>query len=145
MKHFTVSSRDLGQSQTNPAGIWSPAFLAFKQTLDRGDDADNVLQALSDWLSTRGIEPTKLDSILRLPDINQAYQALVGLIGAGFKADRLPQAVQKVLQQAIQRLAVKYVARREQALAKERDELSAISSRFGGESASQIVSNLLTD
>jgi hypothetical protein len=145
MKYFAASSSDLGQSATNPAGIWSPSFLAFKQALDRGDDAANVLQALSDWLSTRGIEPTKLDRILKLPDINQAYQALVGLIGAGFKADRLPEAVQKTLQQAIQRLAVNYVASREQAITKERDELSAINSRFSGESASKIVTKLLGD
>lgn|SRR5574337_765337 len=145
MKYLTVSSSDLGPSATNPSGIWSPAFLALKQSLDRGDNPDNVLQALSDWLSTRGIQPTKLDSVLKLPDINQAYEALVGLIGVGFKADWLPEAVKTTLQRAVQQLAKRYVARRTLALDKEREELSVIGSRFGGESASGVVSNLLED
>jgi len=145
MKSFTAQFSDLS-GPTNPTGIMSPAFLVLKQTLDRGDTPDNVLQALYDWLSQKKIEPSHVDQILDLPSLEDAYAALVGLVGGKLNQGTLPPLVQQTLKRAIQRLAQKYVARGEQAVAKEQARLSALKTRYAvetAESAGALVRTLL--
>lgn len=143
MKAFAAQFSDLS-GPTNPTGILSPAFLALKQALDRGDEPDNVLQALYDWLSQRNITPAQVDKILDLPDMESAYDALIGLVGGKLSPKALPPAVQQTVQRAIQRLAQKYVQGRERELDQERDRLSTLRGRYGVESASQVVRRLLS-
>lgn len=142
-KAFTAQFSDLS-GPTNPTGILSPAFLALKQALDRGDDADNVLQALYDWLSQKKIEPRHVERILELEPA-AAYDALVGLIGGKLSPKSLPAVVQQTLQKTIQRIAQKYVERGEQELEQQRGRLSGLKSRYGlsTESAQRLVRHLL--
>lgn len=140
-KAFTAKFSDLS-GPTNPTGILSPAFLALKQALDRGDKPDNVLQALYDWLSQKGIQPSHVDRILDLePDA--ALDALVGLVGGKLSPKALPPLVRATLQAAVKRIAQQYVERGEAGLAKEQERLSALRSRYGVESAPQLVRHLL--
>lgn len=143
MKAFADQSSDLS-GPTNPTAILSPTFLALKQALDRGDEPDNVLQALYDWLSQSSITPAQVDIILDLPDMQSAYAALVGLVGDKLSPKAMPPAVQQTIQRAIQRLAQKYVERGEQELDQARQRLSTIRGRYGVESAPQIVRRLLS-
>jgi hypothetical protein len=147
-KAFAAQFSDLS-GPTNPAGILSPAFLALKLALDRGDTPDNVLQALYDWLSHgkgdtgRSIPPAQIKQILDLPSAEDAYAALVGLIGGKLKPHGLPPVVKQTLQRAIAKMAeheaedMRYQSR----LAQDRGQI--IQRRFGGESAAQIVRHLL--
>jgi hypothetical protein len=143
MKAFGAKFSDLS-GPTNPSGILSPAFLALKQALDRGDEPDNVLQALYDWLSQRKITPVQVDKILDLPSMEAAYDALIGLVGGSLSPKALPPAVQQTVQRAIQRLAQKYVERGEQELDQARQRFTSIRGRYGVESARQIVRRLLS-
>lgn len=140
-KSFTASFSDLS-GPTNPTGILSPAFLALKQALDRGDTPENVLQALYDWLSQRKVEPSHVDRILDL-EPEAAYEALVALIGGKLSPKVLPPVVQQTLKRTIQTIAQRYVERGEQSLAKEQERLSALRTRYGVESAPQLVRHLL--
>lgn len=143
MKAFAAQFSDLS-GPTNPTGILSPAFLALKQALDRGDEPDNVLQALYDWLSQRNVTPAQVDKILDLPDMQSAYDALIGLVGGKLSPKSMPPAVQQTIQRAIQRLAQKYVERGEQELEQGRQRLSTLRGRYGVESAPQVVRRLLS-
>lgn len=143
MKAFAAQFSDLS-GPTNPTGILSPAFLALKQALDRGDEPDNVLQALYDWLSQRNVTPAQVDKILDLPDMQSAYDALIGLVGGKLSPKSMPPAVQQTIQRAIQRLAQKYVERGEQELDQARQRLSTLRGRYGVESAPQVVRRLLS-
>jgi hypothetical protein len=145
MKAFTAKFSDLGQSRTNPAGLWSPHYVALKQTLERGDTPDNVLQALNDWLNTKGITPAQLDKILNLSDLNAAYEALVGLVGAKLSTEHLPPAVASTLKAAIQRLAQNYVAQGEKSLEAERARLMGIKSKFAEGAPAEVVVDKLLD
>ncbi len=144
MKAFTAKFSDLGPSRTNPAGLWSPHFIALKQALDRGDTPDNVLQALNDWLNKKGVTPAQLDKILALPDMNAAYEALVGLVGAKLNTEHLPPAIASTLKVTIQRIAQNYVKRGEQDLETERARLTGIKAKFAdGAPADAVVDRLL--
>jgi len=140
-KAFAAKFSDLS-GPTNPTGIMSPAFLALKQLLDRGDTPENVLQGLYDWLSQKKIEPSHVDRILELEPA-AALDALIGLIGGKLSPKTLPPIVLQTLQRAVQKIAQTYVERGEQAVAKEQERLSALRSRYGVESAPQLVSRLL--
>lgn len=141
-KAFTAQFSDFSGA-TNPSGIWSPAYMALKQALDRGDEPDNVLQALYDWLSQKKIEPRAVDRILDLPDMGAAYDALIGLIGGKLQPNALPPAVQQTVKRAIQRLAQKHVERGEQELGQARERLTRLRGRYGLESAPEIVRRLI--
>ena len=143
-KAFAASFSDFS-GPTNPTGIWSPAFMALKLALDHGDTPDNVLQSLYDWLSQKKVEPSAVDKILDLPDAQSAYEALVGLIGGSGKLNpnAFPPIVQQTLHRAIKRIAQKHVERRTQELGAEQRRLDQVRSRFGGESAPQVVRRLL--
>ena len=140
-KAFAAQFSDLS-GPTNPTGILSPAFLALKQTLDRGDTPENVLQALYDWLSQKKIEPTHVDKILDLEPA-AAYDALIGLIGGKLSPKSLPLIVQQTLQKTIRLIAQRYAQGREQELAKEQERISGLKGRYGVESAQQVVRRLL--
>jgi len=140
-KAFAAQFSDLS-GPTNPTGILSPAFLALKQALDRGDDPENVMQALYDWLSQRKVEPSHVDKILELEPA-AAYDALIGLIGGKLSPKSLPLIVQQTIQKTIQKIAQRYVERGEQDLAKRRDHLTGLKTRYGVESAPQLVRRLL--
>lgn len=139
MKTLAARFSDLGPSPTNPKGIWSQHFLALKQALDRGDDADNVLQALTNWLQVKGV--TGIDAILAL-EPEQALAALVEKLGAGMDAKHLPPVAYQTLRRTIQRLASKHIASREADLETERGRLAAMRSRFQLE-AKRVVDSLL--
>lgn len=139
-KVFTAQHSDLS-GPTNPTGILSPQFLALKQALDRGDAADNVLQALSDWLAQRGKGTTNLEPILDLgPD--GALDALIERIGGGLDKNRLPPVALQTLQRAVQRLAGKHVERREREMDAERGRIAGMRASYRLE-ARQIVDSLL--
>jgi len=143
-KAFAVSSKDLSAGPTNPHGIWTPQFMALKRALDHGDDPENVLQALYDWFSYKGVPEQQLDAILDLePD--KALDALVHKIGAGLKGERLPPVARTVLQQALRALASRYVGKQGQDLDQRRSRLDAIQRRFseGGLPARRVVERLL--
>lgn len=140
-KAFTAQFSDLS-GPTNPTGILSPAFLALKQALDRGDTPENVLQALYDWLSQKKIEPTHVDKILDLEPA-AAYDALIGLIGGKLSPKSLPLIVQQTLQKTIRLIAQRYAQGREQEMAKEQERVSGLKARYGVESAPQVVRRLL--
>jgi len=142
MKPFIAKFSDLS-GPTNPAGIWSPQFLAFKRAVDSGDAPDNVLQALYDWLSQRNIKPGAVDRILALDTVDAAYDALVGLVGGRLNSKALPPLAQQTLRRAVQRIAQRHVEAGEQELAASQQRLNAIRSRFAAESASQLVRRLL--
>ena len=140
-KAFTAQFSDLS-GPTNPTGILSPSFLALKQALDRGDAPDNVVQALYDWLSHKKITPSHVDQILDLePDA--AYEALVGLIGGKISSKNLPSIVQQTIRKAIQRIAQLYAEKKDQEHAQAQAKLSALRTRYGVESAPQLVHRLL--
>lgn len=141
-KAFTAQFSDFS-GPTNPSGIWSPAYMALKQALDRNDEPDNVLQALYDWLSQRKIEPRAVDRILDLPSMDAAYDALIGLIGGKLQPQGLPTTVQQTVKRVIQRLAQKHVERGEQELGQARDRLTQLRGRYGLESAHEIVRRLI--
>ncbi len=143
MKAFGAQFSDLSGA-TNPSGIWSPAFLAFKRAVDHGDTPDNVIQALYDWLSQRKISPAQVDKILDLPSMEAAYDALIGLVGGKLQPNALPPQVQQTIRRAIQRLAQKHVERGEQDLAKAQQRLTGLRGRYGVESAPQVVKKLLS-
>lgn len=138
-KVFAAQSSDLS-GPTNPGGIWSPAFLALKQALDRGDAPENVLQALYDWMSKRGVEPSQLDNILQL-EPEAAYDALLGLAGQDKKA--LPSTVKDTLHRTLQYVARRYAQNHQQDLNHQQSELNSLRARYGLESASKIVRHLL--
>ena len=136
-KAFTAMHSDLS-GPTNPR-ILSPQFLALKLALDRGDDQENILQALSDWFSTKGV--TGVEAILDLePDA--ALRALVDKIGGGIDPDRLPRTVLDTLTRTVQALAQRHISKREGELEIERGRLAGMRSRFQLE-AKQIVDELL--
>lgn len=140
-KHFTAQFSDLS-GPTNPTGILSPAFLALKLAIDRGDAPDNVLHALYDWLSQKNIEPTQVNKILELEPA-AAYEALVGLIGGKLNARNLPTVVQQTLQKTIQLIARRSVQSQEQDIAQRQQNVSGLKSRYGVESAPSVVRRLL--
>lgn len=140
---FTAQFSDLS-GPTNPTGILSPQFLALKLTLDRSDTPDNVLQALYDWLSQKGIKPSAVDRILDLDSADAAYDALVGLIGGKLNSRALPAVAQQTLRRAVQKIAEINVAKGEQEIAQSQQRLDTIRNRFKAESAGQIVKRLLT-
>jgi len=147
VKAFTANFSDLSGA-ANPTGIWSPAFLALKLALDRGEQADNVVQLLYDWLSQRKITPSEVDTILDLePDA--AYQALVGKINGKMDANGLPKMAQDTLRRAMLAIAGNYVTKQEQELERHRSRLQAMRSRFNMrsrfkvESARELVDSLL--
>lgn len=140
-KAFTAQFSDLS-GPTNPTGILSPAFLALKLALDRGDTPENVLQTLYDWLSQKKIEPTHVDKILELEPA-AAYDALIALVGGQINPRSLPLIVQQTLQKTIRLIAQRYVHGREQELAKEQERVSGMKMRYGAESAQQVVRRLL--
>ena len=141
MKAFTANFSDL-QGAANPKGIWSPAFLALKLALDRGEQPDTVIQALYDWLSQRNIVPSEVDHILDLsPD--KAFETLVGMVSREMKPSGLPKMVQDTLRRAIQQIAGNYVTRKQQDLDMQRAKLSSIRDRFNVESAEDLVAALL--
>lgn len=138
-KAFTAMHSDLS-GPTNPRSILSPQFLALKQALDRGDDQENILQALSDWFSTRGV--TGVEAILELePDA--ALSALVDKIGGGLDPARLPRTVLDTLNRTVQALAQRHISKREGELEAERGRLASMRQRFQIESAEKIVDRLL--
>lgn len=140
-KVFAAKFSDLS-GPTNPTGILSPAFLALKQALDRGDTPENVLQALYDWLSQKKVEPSHVDRILELEPA-AAYDALIGLVGGKLSPKSLPPVVQSTLERTIRLIAQRYVQGREQELAKEQERLGGLKARYGVESAPQVVRRLL--
>ena len=141
MKAFTANFSDL-TGATNPRGIWSPAFLALKLALDRGEQPDNVVQLLYDWLSQRNIKPSELDTLLDLPS-DKAYETLVGMVNRTMNPKGMPKLVRDTLWRAIQRIAHSYITPREKELERPRLRLRGIRSRFNVESASGLVSRLL--
>ena len=140
-KVYTAQFSDTA-GPTNPTGIWSPTFLALKQALDRGDTPENVVQALYDWLSQKKIPPQHVDRILELEPA-AAYDALLGLVDAKFKPKGLPALVQSTLKQALRLIVRRHVQGREQVLAKEQERLNGLKTRYGVESAPQVVRRLL--
>jgi len=145
-KAFSAQFSDMtagGPGSTNPSGIWSPAYQALKQALDRNDDPSNVIQALYDWLSQKDIKPSDVDRILDLPTPEHAYAALVQMVGGKLNPEKLPPAIQQTLKRAVQQVAQQYVQKGEQALAKEGERLKGLRGRYGVESATQLVRALL--
>lgn len=146
-KAFAAKFSDItsgGPGSTNPSGIWSPAYLSLKQALDRNDAPDNVLQALYDWLSQKNVQPAQVDRILDLPTPEHAYAALVQLIGGKLNPEILPAGIQQTLKRVVQRIAQRHAERGEQTLATERARLQGLRTRYGVESAAQLVRHLLT-
>ena len=141
MKAFTSNFSDLSGA-TNPTGIWSPAFLALKLALDKGEEPDNVVKLLYDWLSQRDIKPSEVDAILDL-DADKAYVALVGKVNQKMSAESLPKMVRDTLRRAIQQIAGNYVTKQEQELERQRSRLSGIRNRFNVESAQDLADRLL--
>lgn len=137
-KTFTAMSSDLS-GPTNPKGIWSPHFLALKQAVDRGDDPDNVLQALTNWLQQKGV--TGVNAILDM-EPQQAFSTLVQKLGAGMDEKALPPVAVQTLKRTIQRLAQKHIEGREADMEQERGRLAGMRSRFQLE-AVQIVDKML--
>lgn len=145
-KAFTAKFSDMtsgGPGSTNPSGIWSPAYLALKQALDHNDEPDNILQALYDWLSQKGVKAQEVDRILNLPSMDHAYAALIQMIGGKLSPEKLPPAIQQTVKRTIQRLARRHVERGEQEVAKETERLKGLRGRYGVESAVQLVRSLL--
>lgn len=140
-KAFAAKFSDLS-GPTNPTGIMSPAFLALKQSLDRGDTPENVLQGLYDWLSQKNIQPSHVDRILEL-EPPAALDAMIGLIGGKLSPKTLPPLVLQTLERAVQHVARQYLRRREGELEQERGRLGALRARYGVESAPQLVHRLL--
>jgi len=141
VKAFTSNFSDLSGA-TNPTGIWSPAFLALKLALDKGEEPDNVVKLLYDWLSQRDIKPSEVDAILDL-DADKAYVALVGKVNQKMSAESLPKMVRDTLRRAIQQIAGNYVTKQEQELERQRSRLSGIRNRFNVESAQDLADRLL--
>lgn len=142
-KAFTARFSDLS-GPTNPTGILSPAFLALKMALEHGDNPENVLQALYDWLSQKGVEPSQVDRILDLPSPEHAYEALVQLIGGKLKGGSLPVVVKSALMNAIKLVAKRHVERGAAELDQQQSRLQGLRGRYGLESAPQIVRLLLS-
>ena len=143
---FAAKWSDLGKSPTNPHGVWSPAYIRLKQALDSNADPDTVLDAMYKWLDNKtqkGITPAQVDHILDLPSMDHAYRALLNLIGGQISPEILPPAVQQTVHRAIQRIAQRHVARGEQELLKSKERLNGIRGRYGVESASRLVRDLL--
>jgi len=141
VKAFTSNFSDLSGA-TNPTGIWSPAFLALKLALDKGEEPDNVVKLLYDWLSQRDIKPSEVDAILDL-DADKAYVALVGKVNQKMSAESLPKMVRDTLRRAFQQIAGNYVTKQEQELERQRSRLSGIRNRFNVESAQDLADRLL--
>jgi hypothetical protein len=143
MKAFAAQFKDLF-GPTNPTGILSPAFLRLKLALDHGDAPDNVLQALYDWLGQRKISPERVDAVLDLPSAEHACEALVSLVGAGFKPGALPPLVKQTLQRAIREVARRQVARRQSDLDVAKARMERIGAKFAGEDARAVVDRKLS-
>lgn len=139
-KTFTANFSDLS-GPTNPKGILSPRFMVLKQALDRGDDPDNILQALSDWMSEKGV--TGIQAIVDM-EPEAALEALVQKIGGGLDASRLPPAVLDVLRRTVKRVVSQHIAGREASMEQERGRLMAMRQRFQVEAQPErIVDRLL--
>jgi len=141
MRAFTSNFSDLSGA-TNPKGIWSPAFLALKLALDRGEEPSTVIQALYDWLGQRGIKPSQVDAVLDL-DAEAAYESLLNLISQQFNPKALPKLYTDTLRRAMQRIAATYVARQQTELDRQQARLGGSKNRFNVESATSLVSALL--
>lgn len=146
-KAFAVSSNELmAGGATNPAGIWSPAYIRLKQLLDNNGDPSDVIEALYAWLDNktqRGIKPAEVDRILDLPTPEYSYRALIDLIGGKMNPDVLPPAVQQTVKRAIQQIARNHIAKGEQEIAKSSERLGGLRARYGVESAERVVRSLL--
>jgi hypothetical protein len=143
VRAFTANFTDLtAGSAMNPKGVWSPAFLALKLALDRGEQPDTVIQALYDWLSQRHIQPSEVDTILDFPP-DKAYEALVGMVSREMKPEGLPHLVQQTLRRAIEQIAGNYVTKQQSELDLQRAKLASIRDRFNVESAEGLVAALL--
>lgn len=141
MRAFTSNFSDLSGA-SNPAGIWSPAFLALKRALDRGEEPQNVIQALYDWLGQRGIKPSEVDRILDLePDI--ALEQLISMVGGKLNTKNLPKLYLDTLRRTIHRIAAQYIAGQEKDLEARRTRLTGIRDRYKVESATALVTKLL--
>lgn len=141
-KIFTAQASDLS-GPTNPTGIWSPAFLILKQALDRGDDPENVKQALYNWLGQRKVSPDQVDALLDLePD--QALAALVQKLGAGLRQDNLPPVVLDTLRKTLARIAQTYSEKESAELAQKQQRIDRIKSAFVEcQTPQAVVRNLL--
>lgn len=141
MRAFTSNFSDLSGA-SNPTGIWSPAFLALKRALDRGEEPQNVIQALYDWLGQRGIKPSEVDRVLDLePDM--ALEQLISMMGGKLNTKNLPKLYLDALRRAIQRIASQYITGQEKDLDARQKRLAGIRSRFKLESAQAAVQRLL--
>jgi hypothetical protein len=141
MRAFTSNYSDLSGS-TNPAGVWSPAFLGLKRALDRGEEPQNVIQALYDWLGQRNIKPSEVDNLLDLePDV--ALDSLISLLSTRMSSKRLPKLYLDTLRRALQRIAAQYIVGQEKDMEARRTRLQGIQQRFKPESASEVVRHLL--
>lgn len=142
-KIFTAKASDLSGA-TNPTGILSPSFLVLKQALDRGDEPENVRQALYDWLGQQKVTADQVDALLDL-EPTAALSGLIEKIGAGMRRENLPPVVLDTLREALKHIALKYADREEMVLKKHQARLDRIKSQFvEGETPDQIVRDLLS-
>lgn len=141
MKHFAARFSDT-TGPTNPKGILSPHFLLFKRAVDNGDAPDNIIQALEDWLSSKGTKPSAVNAILQSADPSTALDSLLELVGGGLRREALPPQVVATLQQAVKRIAGRHIASREAEMDKERAGLASLRQRYQVE-ATMVVDRLL--
>jgi hypothetical protein len=141
MKAFTAKFSDLA-GESNPTGIWSPAYLALKLAVDRGDEPKNIIQALYDWLAQRKISPHEVDAILDL-EPEAAFEALVQMVNRSIKPSSVPAPVKNTLHRVIAQIASNYVEREQQTLDQRVQRLAAMRRRFSTESATGVVAHLL--
>jgi hypothetical protein len=127
---------------TNPTGILSPSLLMLKQALDRGDDPENVKQALFDWISSRtqrGGTADQVEKLLELPP-DKALHGLIQLIGAGMDPSSLPALVTKTLRRTLAHIAGEVAHREGRNIAQTINRMRALKKRFTQE---DLVNSLL--
>ena len=142
MKAFAVSSADLS-GPSNPTGIWSPAFLMLKKSLEAGDKPENVKQALSNWLGQRHFTPRQVGALLDLsPD--EALAWLVQKISGSARVDKLPPVMLDTLRRTLAYIAQTYGEKQSAELQKQQQRLDRIKSAFvEGQSPEEVVGSLL--
>ena len=129
MPKFTIAKASDLAGAGNPTGIWSPAFLMLKQALDNGDDPENVMQALYDWLGQRKVSPAQVDALLDLSP-EEALAALVQKISGSLDHKSLPPVMLDTLRKTLAHIAQTYGEKQSAELAQRQQRLDRIKAAF---------------
>lgn len=143
MNYGAAKFSDLG-GRTNPGNVWSPAFLFFKQAVDRRDSSEVVLKALMRWLRQyRDITDGQLESLIRQGP-GAAVSSIIKLIGAGYSEERLPPDALHTITKAVKLLATQKISARQNELEQEKSALDKLRGEFS-EGAKRVVNFMLED